>query len=863
MRAAALAALALVATLLALAGTVEGAGDTLARTAARAWHGVFGDRPQPAPEQRQRVLVVLSSPSLADRVAAAEETPSAEEQQEWTAEAEGAQQLLLAGLRERGIRLARDQVFTRTFNGFSALVGARALAELERAHDVAGVYPVRTVYPASPTAEALAGGNLQPAQKRRAEIALPGFTGSGVTIALLDTGVDRRHPLLRGRVVLGYNVVDGDRSVVPAAKPGDPGVVEAHGTRMAGLLVGGEGPAGLQGVAPGAKVLPIRVMGWRQTAEGGWAVLGRGDQLLAGLERAVDPDGDGDVDDGAAIALVGGIQPYAAFADSPEARATAGAARLGTLVVAPVGNDGRPGPGFGSVAGPAAAPEALAVGALDARREVLQAKAELRVGSDTVLEDSVRVLGAVGPRTPLRFHVAAVAGPTLAEPTRPESAQAEGDELGDFFDTSGVSLVAGKAALVTAENGAVERRVRNAAEAGAAAVLVSGTNLPAGALDLEGGVAVPVVAVPAEAGQEALAAALAGGQSVLELSGAETLPNSALMEVAPFSSGGVSFDGRVKPDLVAPGVGLATSDPGEGYATVTGSSAAAAVVAGAAALVAEARPTLSALELRSALVGSGGRLRRAGLPLPVTAQGGGLVDPTHAATAELTVEPATLAFGRAEGPDWNATRTLTVRNVSSRPLTVGFGLLPDDSATPPLAFSAGPAQLSLEPGASAEVTIGVAADGEMPAGAGGVVVVSAEGAQPVRVPWAIVRREAERAPLVGDVQLSHHEFSPSDAAPVVLAFRAGRVDRVADGEMIEPVGVLELELWTADGQRLGVLARLRDVLPGRYAFGLTGRGPHGRILSDGVYVLRLRAYPVDGDDGTQPSTAEAVFTIHR
>ena len=67
-RTAALAALTLVATALVLAGTVEGAGDSLARSAARAWHGVFGDRPKPASDQHQRVLVVLSAPSLADRV---------------------------------------------------------------------------------------------------------------------------------------------------------------------------------------------------------------------------------------------------------------------------------------------------------------------------------------------------------------------------------------------------------------------------------------------------------------------------------------------------------------------------------------------------------------------------------------------------------------------------------------------------------------------------------------------------------------------------------------------------------------------------------------------------------------------------
>ena len=40
----------------------------------------------------------------------------------------------------------------------------------------------------------------------------------------------------------GFDVVDGDRAVDPSAKPGDPGVVEAHGTRMAGIVVGRDGP---------------------------------------------------------------------------------------------------------------------------------------------------------------------------------------------------------------------------------------------------------------------------------------------------------------------------------------------------------------------------------------------------------------------------------------------------------------------------------------------------------------------------------------------------------------------------------------------------------------------------------------------
>ena len=289
------------------------------------------------------MLVLISAPSLADRMAAAEEEPTAKQQRQWNAEAEGAQQLLLAGLRERDVRVVRDQVFTRTSQRLLRRGLAARLAELERAHDVAGVFPVRTVYPAAPTAETDAGSDFQPTGGRGTQIILPGFSGNGVTVAL-DSGVDRRHPYLRGKVERGFDVVDGDTNVVPAAKPGEPGVVEAHGTRMAGLVVGHDGPSGLQGVAPDARVLPIRVMGWQQTADGSWAVLGRGDLLLAGLERAVDPDGDGDVEDAAAVALVGGVEP-ARPASSPEARATAGATALGRCRRAG-GERRRPGPGF-------------------------------------------------------------------------------------------------------------------------------------------------------------------------------------------------------------------------------------------------------------------------------------------------------------------------------------------------------------------------------------------------------------------------------------------------------------------------------------------------------------------------------------
>lgn len=73
---------------------------------------------------------------------------------------------------------------------------------------------------------------------------------------------------------------------------------------------------------------------------------------------------------------------------------------------------------------------------------------------------------------------------------------------------------------------------------------------------------------------------------------------------AGFSSRGPTADGRVKPDLVAPGVGVVTAQPGTfaGYGTASGTSFATPLVAGAAALVMQAWPQLTGDAVRQALI---------------------------------------------------------------------------------------------------------------------------------------------------------------------------------------------------------------------------------------------------------------------
>src|SRR4051812_38786859 len=306
---------------------------------ASAWRGLVGS-PRTEVAIGQRMLVVLGAPSLADLLARHGGIADDASERRWTAGVLAGQQQFLGGLAAKGVKVRPEFRFVRVLNGFSAPLDPRAVALLERTKGVLGVYPVRAAYPATVGGEPLSRDEMRNALAYRPRTSLAGFDGTGVTIALLDTGVAASTPFLHGHVLPGLDLVGNGTDARAHAKPHDPLQVESHGTETAGILVGAGGPAGLAGVAPGATVLPLRVASWQRDARGGWQVYGRSDQIIAGLERAVDPNGDGDAHDAARIALIGLAEPFAAFSDDPLARAAAGALRLDTLVVAPAGNDG-------------------------------------------------------------------------------------------------------------------------------------------------------------------------------------------------------------------------------------------------------------------------------------------------------------------------------------------------------------------------------------------------------------------------------------------------------------------------------------------------------------------------------------------
>ena len=844
-----LGALALAATLLSVAAGAGGASREPDRLAASAWRGLVGT-PRQQVAVGQRVIVVLNSPSLADRVAAAGGKATEAQQRQWTAAALAADNLLITRLAQEGVRIHPEHRYARVLTGFSAPLDPRGVALLEQAPEVAGVYPVRIAYPASASSTMIENGTLAAGAGWRPNVVLPGFDGRGVTIALLDTGVDSTHPYLLGQVTNGYDVVDSDTDPSANSSPEDPTRFERHGTQLAGLMVGSQGPAGMNGVARGATILPIRVAGWQREASGRWAVFGRTDQLVAGLERAVDPNADGAALDAARVALVGVAEPFAAFEDSPSARAVAGALRLDTLVVAPAGNDGLAGPGYGSISGPGGSRAALTVGAADLRGSSVSVHVVIRAGLGVFFDRRVPLVGAVAPRGNLFLR--------LGAPRLEQSAITDGTppRLVDFFDEKGFSYVAGRAALVPA-GADPSYAAAQAVKAGAALVVVYGDTLPGGGIGLDEGVTVPVVTVPGWAGRAVQDAVRAGRQPLVSIGMPRGEVSRDEGRVAPFSSRGLAFDGFVKPDLVAPGVSLLTADPGKAedgtarYSSLSGSSGAAAVVAGAAALLAQARPELDASALKGLLAGSARPLPRES----VAAQGAGLLDLGAARAGEAAALPTTMSFGRATGRGWHATRRLILRNLSSRPLRLRIlADERDNGGGRGLVFAFAPAHMRIPPGGIARVYVAVRSLSPPGPAIEGMFTVSPEGSGSIRVPWLVTFRPRDDE-LLGSVQLSTASFRPSDNAPAVLSFRAGRI---ADGGQLEPVARLDLALRGPGGEKLGVLARLRDILPGRYAFGLTGRDSKGETLKPGRYRVLLTAYPTGQGP---PSRASIVFAI--
>ncbi|NEB82283.1 type VII secretion-associated serine protease mycosin [Streptomyces sp. SID14478] len=169
-------------------------------------------------------------------------------------------------------------------------------------------------------------------------------TGEGVTVAVIDTGVDASNPDLKGRVLdgldLASNLENGD----------EHSDYEGHGTGMAGLIAGTgayNGGKGAFGLAPGAKILPIRM----PDISKGVMPFEESTQLVKAIRYAAD-SGANVIN----ISLGGTNSEFEALAPAVKY-----ALQKGSLVFAASGNSGDKG---NKLEYPAATPGVVAVGAV-------------------------------------------------------------------------------------------------------------------------------------------------------------------------------------------------------------------------------------------------------------------------------------------------------------------------------------------------------------------------------------------------------------------------------------------------------------------------------------------------------------------
>ncbi|MEW1696973.1 MULTISPECIES: type VII secretion-associated serine protease mycosin [unclassified Streptomyces] len=176
--------------------------------------------------------------------------------------------------------------------------------------------------------------------------------GEGVTVAVLDTGVDAEHPDLTGSVLPGHDLVGF------GASRGDRAWAR-HGTAMAGIIAGhGHGPGGgdgVLGIAPEARILPVRVILEGTDKARDKARKTRGTALAEGIRWAADHGAD-------VINLSLGDDSESAHADAGEDAAVQYALAKGVSVVASAGNGGEKGD---HISYPAAYPGVIAVTAVD------------------------------------------------------------------------------------------------------------------------------------------------------------------------------------------------------------------------------------------------------------------------------------------------------------------------------------------------------------------------------------------------------------------------------------------------------------------------------------------------------------------
>jgi subtilisin family serine protease len=510
-----------------------------------------------------------------------------------------------------------------------------------------------------------------------------GFTGAGIKVAVMDTGIDYDHPDLGGcfgpgcRVAFGYDLV-GDAynadstsatyNPVPAPDP-YPDDCNGHGTHVSGI-VGANGT--VVGVAPEVTFGAYRVFGCVGSTDA--------DIMIAAMEMALKDKMD---------VLNMSIGSAYTWPEYPTAQAANRLVQKGMVVVASIGNNGAN--GLYSAGAPGLGKDVIGVASFDNSHVFL-----------TYFEVNGAKIGYV----PMTFS-----GPV------PTSGTFEIQYVDLACAPLSVDLT-GKVALAARGTCSFGAKALNAINAGAVGVVIH--NNVSGVFNGTLGTVIdgvtPVVGISLEDGLFIRSQATPTFMTWTDQQDSFLSPTGGL--ISSFSSYGLAADLSLKPDIGAPGGNIYSTYPLEkgGYATLGGTSMASPHVAGAAALLVQARPELNAYQVRDVLQNSADPKVWFGNPGlgfldNVHRQGAGMVDIDDAILATTLITPAKIATGEGEAGPF--AQVLTVKNTASSAVTYDLsfvnalstgGVIAPSFFTSDAYVEFGDASVTVAPGHSANVT---------------------------------------------------------------------------------------------------------------------------------------------------------------
>jgi minor extracellular serine protease Vpr len=423
---------------------------------------------------------------------------------------------------------------------------------------------------------------------------MDGIDGTGIKIAVIDTGVDFNHPDLfgwgpDGKVIGGYNFIEENQL---------PMDTNGHGTKVAGIIAA---DGNTLGVAHKAKILAYKVS---EDGEGVSSEL-----IRKAIEKAIEDKAD-------IINISLGVNKTNSKIDS----AVNHAWDNGIFVVTAAGNDG---PELKTIGSPGRNFESITVGATyNNMTSSLIATLEIDENQYTVIP----MVGSSKTQEPIIEKIV----------------------FGGFGKNSDLENIDVKNAILIVERGSdIEGELlffsikeMNAAKAGAKALIVY-NNQPGiflGELIHEfsepGYVPqIPVVSIDREEGLEIIKAIERESLGIMNL-----FYNPDF--IAHFSSRGPVSPFYIKPDIVAPGAYINTTQINSSYNFTSGTSFAAPHVSGAAALLLQKNPELQNYEIKSLLVTTVQPVSNAyGQEFSLHESGSGRLDIANAYNANLIISP--------------------------------------------------------------------------------------------------------------------------------------------------------------------------------------------------------------------------------